>query len=127
MVAVTTETTEDDCARNNSGRMFRKEVMASRMMKLARVGLRRFMDTRGLTKDTEHEKWLGCTYEQLIVHLNKNGRGLVHGMPGVALHIDHIRPLSDFNLVCREELFEACNWSNLQLSHAAENTSKEVG
>ncbi len=39
-------------------------------------------------------------------------------------HIDHIKPLSKFNLTSREELLEACHFTNLQPLWASENLKK---
>jgi hypothetical protein len=95
-----------------------------RLRASVRAGLRRLMETMGLTKDTESEKLLGCSYEELIIHLNTNDRGLIYNMDGPVLHIDHIRPISNFNIGCRLELLEACNWNNLQLLLGTENVQK---
>jgi hypothetical protein len=89
-----------------------------------RGAMQRFLKTLGLSKNTKTEKMVGCTYEELLVHLNSNSRGLVYGMPGVVLHIDHIRPLASFKLGCRLELLKGSNWNNLQLLTAEENMRK---
>ncbi|KAJ1464346.1 hypothetical protein T484DRAFT_1869715 [Baffinella frigidus] len=47
-------------------------------------------------------------------------------MPGVVLHIDHIRPLSSFNVGCKVELLKGANFNNLQLLTAEENGRKGV-
>jgi hypothetical protein len=39
-------------------------------------------------------------------------------------HIDHIKALSKFDLTNREQLLEACHYTNLQPLWAAENMSK---
>ncbi|KAJ1466970.1 hypothetical protein T484DRAFT_1756248 [Baffinella frigidus] len=79
----------------------------------------------GLGKTTRSEAMLGCTYEQLIAHLNDNDRGLVYGDPNMVLHIDHIRPINNFkNLKCRLEMHECANFNNLQLLPGPENRSK---
>ena len=66
----------------------------------------------------------GCTYEELVVHLNTNDRGFVYGDPDTVLHIDHIRPKANFNLLCRVEQFKCANWNNLQLLPGSENIVK---
>jgi hypothetical protein len=82
------------------------------------------MERMGLSKDTESEKLLGCSYEDFLIHLDDNDRGFEYGMEGVVLHIDHIRPMSNFNVGCRIELLKCCNWNNLQLLTEAENKGK---
>jgi len=71
-------------------------------------------------------KDLGCTIGQLMDHLQKQFQpGMSwsnHGLFG--WHIDHIKPLSSFNLENREELLEACHYTNLQPLWAEINLEK---
>lgn len=59
---------------------------------------------------------LGCSIEQLKIHLEskfKPGMNWAnHGVFG--WHIDHIKPLSKFDLTDRAQFLEACNYINLQ-------------
>jgi hypothetical protein len=107
---------------------YKKERYATdelyRLGRLVRVGLRRLMERMGLSKDTESAKLLGCSYEDFVIHLDDNDRGFEYGMEGVVLHIDHIRPMSNFNIGCRIELLKCCNWNNMQLLTEAENLEK---
>lgn len=43
---------------------------------------------------------------------------------GKTLHIDHVNPLSSFNLLDEKELQTACGWLNLQPLEASKNLSK---
>jgi hypothetical protein len=88
------------------------------------LGLREFMKRMGLGKHTRTKEMLGCTYEELVVHLNNNERGFVYGAPGTEYHIDHIKPKSSFKKGCRLQLLEACNFNNLQLLPGPENLKK---
>jgi hypothetical protein len=62
---------------------------------------------------------LGCTKEQLVVHLQKS---LPDGLDVVtaygAWETDHIRPLASFDLRQRDQQFVAFHYTNLQLCHA---------
>jgi len=67
---------------------------------------------------------LGCSIAALKEHLEKQFQ------PGMSWdnygdwHIDHIKPLSSFNLEDREQLLVACNYTNLQPLWAADNIRK---
>ena len=68
----------------------------------------------------------GCSISKLRAHLEKQFKpGMSwknHGFYG--WHIDHIIPLSSFNLSNRKELLEACHYTNLQPLWAEENLRK---
>ena len=75
---------------------------------------------------------LGCSVEDLMTHLEE--RFHVNPDTGEVMtwenhakrgwHIDHIKPLSSFNLENEEEFKEACNFKNLQPLWWKENLSK---
>lgn len=69
---------------------------------------------------------LGCSIEELKSYLeSKFEPGMSwdnHGKKG--WHIDHIIPLSSFNLGNREELLRACHYTNLQPMWANANIAK---
>lgn len=82
--------------------------------------LRKWMRKKGGTKTSKTECLVGCTWAQLVVHLNTNERCLTVGQDGV--DIDHIRPVSSFNLFDSPVEQRACfNFNNLQLLTADEN------
>ena len=69
---------------------------------------------------------LGCSIEQLKQHLESKFQTNMswnnYGPTG--WHIDHIIPLSKFNLSIREELLKACHYTNLQPLWAIDNICK---
>ena len=69
---------------------------------------------------------VGCSPEDLKQHLEDQfADGMSwdnYGLHG--WHIDHIRPLSGFDLSDPEELKEACHYTNLQPLWATDNLSK---
>jgi hypothetical protein len=71
-------------------------------------------------------KDLGCTIEELKVYLeSKFQDGMTwdnHGPDG--WHIDHIEPLSRFDLTDYEQLKKACHYTNLQPLWAEDNIRK---
>lgn len=69
---------------------------------------------------------LGCSVKELKAHIERQFR---EGMSWDnwkhdGWHIDHIIPLSSFDLTNREELLKAVNYSNLQPLWAEENFEK---
>jgi len=77
-------------------------------------------------KDTSFSEYIGSTVEELRTYLeSKFTEGMTwenYGLHG--WHIDHIRPLASFNLKNKEELLEACHYSNLQPLWAKDNLRK---
>jgi hypothetical protein len=69
---------------------------------------------------------LGCTIEQLKQYLESKFQPDMtwdnYGLHG--WHIDHIKPLSSFNLTDRNQLLEACHYTNLQPLWAIDNLIK---
>lgn len=70
---------------------------------------------------------LGCTIPELKVYLEKQFKyGMTwenYGFYG--WHIDHIKPLSKFDLTSREQFLEANHYTNLQPLWAADNIRKK--
>lgn len=67
---------------------------------------------------------LGCSIEELKQYLeSKFQEGMTWDNYG-KWHIDHIKPLSKYNLENREELLEVCNYNNLQPLWSIDNLKK---
>ncbi len=81
---------------------------------------------RNNRKNGSAVKDLGCNIEQLKKYLeSKFQSGMSwdnYGLHG--WHIDHIKPLSIFNLEDRNQLLEACHYTNLQPLWAKDNLIK---
>lgn len=68
---------------------------------------------------------LGCTIPELRIHLENQFRDEMNWENyGSYWEIDHIRPLSSFNLSDREEFLQAVHYTNLQPLTVEENRSK---
>lgn len=81
---------------------------------------------RGNIKNGSSVKDIGCSLEEFKIYLESKFK------PGMTWknwsrsgwHIDHIRPLSSFDLTNREHFLEACHYTNLQPLWAVDNLKK---
>ena len=90
---------------------------------LARNRMKMWMKAKGGKKTGATEALVGCTWAELVEHLNKNNKGLKVDEKGI--HIDHIRPVSSFRLFNNPIEQRACmNWNNLQLMLGPDNIDK---
>lgn len=95
--------------------------------KLTRILRRRLWSAiQGNFKSGSAVRDLGCSIEFLKEHLEKQFQEDMtwdnHGLHG--WHVDHIKPLTSFDLTDREQLLEACHYTNLQPLWAKDNISK---
>ena len=80
---------------------------------------------RGLAKKTLPTSVLiGCSWEFLKNHLEKQFKPHMSWANYGKWHIDHYRPMASFNLFKQKELLKCCNFSNLQPLWAIENLRK---
>jgi hypothetical protein len=101
----------------------RKDPIAGLAIKL-RVRLR--WSVKNTCKAGSAVKDLGCTIEFLKAFLESKFKpGMTWDNWGnFGWHIDHIRPLSSFDLTDRDQLLKACHYTNLQPLWWKENLSK---
>jgi hypothetical protein len=79
---------------------------------------------KGITKSDTTKKLIGCTIDQLKVHLeNQFTEGMSWENYG-KWHVDHIRPCSSFNLTNIKEQKRCFNYTNLQPLWAVDNLIK---
>jgi len=67
---------------------------------------------------------LGCTMGQLCAHLEAKFQDGMSWANYGDWHIDHVRPLSAFDLTDEEQQRQACHFSNLQPLWAKDNLAK---
>lgn len=93
-----------------------------KLRKILRVRLNKAL--RGCYKTGSAVRDLGCSIEELKQHLeNRFWPGMSWDNYG-EWHIDHIVPLSSFDLEDRNQFLEACHYTNLQPLWAKDNLVK---
>jgi hypothetical protein len=68
-------------------------------------------------------EYLGCTVEYFNEYLTAK---MTEEMSFDNIHIDHIKPVSRFDLSNPEEFLECCNYTNLQPLLAVDNLEKSA-
>ncbi len=81
---------------------------------------------KGLSKSDKTIKLLGCTFAELKCYIeSKFTQGMSwQNVLDAKIHLDHIRPISSFNLLNHEEQLAAFNYMNLQPLWAHDNYVK---
>lgn len=80
---------------------------------------------KGKRKYAKTMELLGCTSQELKEHLEKQFSPEMNwDNHGKYWHIDHVKPISWFNLTIEREMREACHYTNLKPMVASENMSK---
>lgn len=107
---------------NFKRRLRRQQDIAYRLMERLRGRLKQLIKVR--PKSTS--KSLGCSGEFLKSYLeNQFKPGMSWNNYGLyGWHIDHIKPLSSFDLANPTQYLEACHYTNLQPLWAEENLKK---
>jgi len=113
--------------RNKINKYFDKKRKTDIQFKLGILLRSRLREAlKGNFKSGSAVKDLGCSINELKTYLeSKFLSGMSwenHGIYG--WHIDHIKPLSSFNLNDRKQMLEACHYTNLQPLWAKDNLSK---
>lgn len=94
------------------------------LMKRTGARIRDALKKRCIKKTQKTKDLIGCSVEFLREHIEKQFRdGMAWDKPN-SFHIDHIRPVSSFNLLDPEQLKQAFHWTNLQPLTPEENMKK---
>jgi len=91
------------------------------LIKKQRNHIKRCFQYTSLKKTKSSIKYLGCDINIFISHMEKK---LTEGMTWDNIHIDHIKPVSRFNLDIEEEFNKCCHYTNLQPLLAKDNLNK---
>jgi len=116
---------QENKERINAYRRKRKEIdpvflISSRLRGRFNIALKR----QGTHKKNKTMTYIGCTKEELRNHIqSKFVDGMSWGNKG-EWHIDHIIPISSFDLSDEKQVFQAMNFTNLQPLWAIDNIRK---
>jgi hypothetical protein len=95
-----------------------------KLIKIQRARIRNAL--KGLNKSQTTQELIGCTIEELKAHLESQFESWMtwenYGKYG--WHVDHIIPISKFDLTDEQQLKEACNYKNLKPMHWRANIVK---
>jgi hypothetical protein len=84
--------------------------------------LRRLFNlTKEQIKTRPSIEYLGCSVEDFINHIESQFK---QGMTWNNIHLDHIKPVSKFNLDDKNEFLDCCNYKNFQPLLAKDNLEK---
>ena len=102
-----------------------KTDFSFRLRKLIRGRLRQALIRVGLSKSCGFKDYIGCTPEFLKNHIEAQFvPGMTWDNQGSDWHIDHIVPISHFNLSTKDGLCAANHFSNLRPLWAKDNLAK---
>jgi hypothetical protein len=89
-----------------------------------RCRIRGWLLKGGIKKECRTEALVGCNFKFLREYIEKQfSRGMSWDRPD-SFHLDHIVPLSSFELTDPEQLRVACNWQNLRPMRPISNLRK---
>lgn len=99
---------------------YRNKSLTNKIAHALRVRIRRAIKTGSAIKN------LGCTISEFLAHIeNKFVKGMTWSNYG-KWEIDHIKPLSSFDLTDSAQLAIACHFNNMQPLWKADNIRKHA-
>ena len=99
-----------------------KTEISYRLAYYLRVRLNKAL--KGNYKSGSAVRDLGCSVEELKIHLESLFQDGMNWENHGQWHIDHKKPLDSFDLTYRKQLLEACHYTNLQPLWAKDNLKK---
>ena len=78
----------------------------------------------GVSKTGRTEELIGCSFDFLRQHIERQFKGGMSWGNAGSFHIDHIIPLAAFDLTDQMQLKVACNWQNMRPLPPSENMRK---
>jgi hypothetical protein len=88
---------------------------------LQRSAMNRIFYKTDIEKTKASIEYLGCDVKYFKEVIEKK---MVEGMTWNNIHLDHIKPVSKFNLLDHEHFLECCHYSNFQPLYVVDNLEK---
>lgn len=109
---------------NERVRMRKKVDILFKLSMSLRNRTRNFLSCKGLKKKLKFQEYIGCSLEELKLHLEKQFKPKMtwDNYMYNGWHIDHIIPLSSAKT--EEEMYRLCHYTNLQPLWASDNFTK---
>lgn len=102
----------------------RKECPLFRLKNLVRSRINEVLAYKGIKKKYKTLKYLGCTWQELKIHLQSQFKSGMNWNNRTEWHVDHIIPLAFFDLNKKEQREFAFSYVNLQPLWAIDNLRK---
>lgn len=116
---------EDIRQKRNLRKIERKKLDPQYALSIrARNRIRRALNAIGWKKYSTTKELIGCSFEFLKEHIESQFKDGMSWEDRSSFHIDHIRPLSSFDLTDPEQLRAACHYTNLQPLSPIDNMKK---
>ena len=116
------------CLHNRQKSQCKECNLPSYLVNLQRKQIRRCFNNSTLVKEQKSIEYLGCSIDFFIQYFqNKMDIANVdkeEKMTFDNIHIDHIKPVSMFDLNNKEEFLKCCHYTNLQPLLAKDNLKK---
>ena len=116
------------CEHNRQKSVCRDCNLPLYLVNLQRNSIKRCLKLSNLEKTKPSIEYLGCSAEYFIKYFRKKMDNFNQfseiEMTWDNIHIDHIKPISSFNLDDEEEFLSCCHYTNLQPLLAEVNQSK---
>lgn len=101
-----------------------REEPLEKLKRLIRSRIHAYLKCKNKTKDKKTIEYLGCDIEQYMNYLLSYDNSCTLENKGTEWHIDHVIPLSKFELNEEDELNLAFNWRNTMPFPKYENLAK---
>ena len=91
------------------------------LVNIQRMSLKRMLKISDLSKTKSTIEYLGCSPEYFKIYIQNK---MTAEMKYENIHIDHIKPITRFNLDEPDEFLDCCHYTNLQPLLATDNMEK---